>query len=253
MGALVKAELRKLFSTRLWLWMLLGALAFAALATVFTIIGDGATGSRNPALATDAGLHNLLAAAGAGSVLAIVLGAIGMTAEYRHMTATPTFLASPHRGRVVVAKMVTYLLVGAGYGLACVALVLAIALPWLPARGIHVSLGSDGNLAVLAAVVAVIAIYALVGVGVGALIRNQIAAVVGTLVYLFVLEGLISAIPHVRDYYRYFPGGAASALTQATNANSTLLHPWQGGLVLAGYAVLFALLGTVLSVRRDIT
>lgn len=253
MAALIKAEIRKLFSTKLWMWLLLGALAFTTLAAVFTILGSGRQDSPTPSLSTPTGLHNLFATAGAGSVLAIVLGAVGMTAEFRHMTATPTFLATPRRGRVVLAKLATYLLVGAGYGLACVALVLAIALPWLPAKGVHVSLGSDGIPAVLVASIAVIAIYALLGVGVGALVRNQIAAVVGTLIYLFVLENLVSAIPHVRDYYKYFPGGAANALSQATTSNSTLLHPWQGGLVLAGYGVLFALLGTMLSVRRDIT
>lgn len=68
-----------------------------------------------------------------------VLAAIGLTGEFRHRAVTATFLATSHRGRVVVAKLVTYGLVGAGYAIACTAVVAAIALPWLSAKGIHVS------------------------------------------------------------------------------------------------------------------
>ncbi len=253
LGALLRSELRKLFTTRLWLWLLLGALAFAALISIITLATDGVQGNPNPRLSTDAGLRNLFAGIAAGAVFAIVLGAVGMTGEFRHQTATPTFLASPHRGRVVVAKLITYALAGLGYGLACTALVLAVALPWLAAKNIDVSVTGDGIPAVIAAAIAVSAVYALLGVGVGALVRNQIAAVVGTLIYLFVLEGLISNIPKVRDYYKWFPGGAAQALTQGQSSQYTLLEPWQGGLLLAAYGLAFALAGTYLAVRRDVT
>ncbi|MBI1757783.1 MAG: ABC transporter permease [Actinobacteria bacterium] len=253
MTALVRAELRKLFSTRLWLWLLLGALGFTALACVFTIVGERSPQNPSPPLSTEAGLHNLFATAATGSVFAIVLGAVGMTSEFRHLTATPTFLASPHRGRVVVAKLITYAMVGVGYGLACAGLVLAIALPWLPARGISLSPTGHGIPAVLLAAVAAVAIYAVVGVGVGALVRNQIAAIVGTLIYLFVLEAILATVPKVRDYYRYFPGGAANSLTRAGTGQVTLLEPWQGGLLLLGYGLVFATLGTLLAVRRDVT
>lgn len=253
LGALIRSEFRKLFATKLWLWLLLGAMGFAALVTIITIATDGSVGNPNPRLSTVEGLKNLYAGIGAGSVFAIVLGAIGMTGEFRHLTATPTFLASPHRGRVVIAKLVTYAVAGIGYGLACAALVLAIALPWLPSKDVHVPLSQGGIPAVIAAAVGIVAIYALLGVGIGALVRNQIAAVVGTLIYLFVLESLISNIPHVRDYYRWFPGGAAAALGQQVNSRANLLEPWQGGLLLVGYALAFALAGTYLAIRRDVS
>ena len=254
LGPQIRSEVRKLFATKLWLWLLLGALGFAALVTIITIATDGSsTDNPNPPLSTAAGLRNLFSGIGAGSVFAIVLGAIGMTGEYRHQTATPTFLASPHRGRVVIAKLITYAAAGLGYGLACTVLVLAIAVPWLSAKGIDYSLSRDGIPSVVAAAVAIVAIYTLLGVGVGALVRNQIAAVVGILVYLFVLEGLISNIPGVRDYYKWFPGGAAAALGQQANSRAALLEPWQGGLLLVAYALAFALAGTYLAVRRDVS
>jgi ABC-2 type transport system permease protein len=251
LGHQVRAEIRKLFATKLWLWLLLGAMAFAALATIITLAADGSDGNPNPPVGTDPGIRNLFSAIGAGSILAIVLGAIGMTGEYRHLTVTPTFLASPQRGRVVVAKLITYLLAGIAYGIACTVVVFAIALPWLSSKGIHLHSG-QGIPKVVGGAIAAIAVYALLGVGVGALVRNQIAAVVGTLVYLFVLENLISAIPHVKDYYRWFPGAAAQALSGSVSS-AGLLHQWQGGLLVAGYALAFAILGRFIAIRRDVT
>jgi ABC-type transport system involved in multi-copper enzyme maturation permease subunit len=253
MTALVRAEFRKLFSTRLWLWLLLGSLGFTALGCVVIIALDGNPQNAAPPLSTDAGLRNLFATAAAGNVFAIVLGAIGMTSEFRHLTATPTFLATPHRGRVVAAKLLTYAMAGAGYGLASVMLVLAIALTWLPAKGIHISPTGDGIPAVLLAAVAALAVYSVLGVGVGALVRNQIAAVVGTLIYLLVLEAILSVVPVVRDYYRYLPGGALNALIRSGASQVPLLAPWQGGLLLLGYGLVLAGLGAALAVRRDIT
>lgn len=251
MGAQIKSEIRKLFSTKLWLWLLLGGMAFTALAVTITLASDGRTGNSNPPLSTAAGLRNLFSTIGAGSVLAIVLGAVGMTGEYRHQTVTPTFLASPHRGRVVIAKIVTYFLAGIGYGVGCAIVCFAIALPWLSSKNLHI--GGQGVPQVVLGAIAAIAVYSLVGVGVGALVRNQIAAVVGTLIYLFVLENLISGIPHVRNYYRWFPGGAAQSLAGSSSNNFHLFHQWQGGLLLAAYGLAFALAGRYLAVRRDVT
>jgi hypothetical protein len=137
-------------------------------------------------LSTGAGQRTLFSLGqGSGSLVA-VLGAIGLTSEFRHRTATATFLATPRRSRVVAAKLVTFPLLGAAYGLACVVVTVAIALPWLSANGIEVSLVANGIPGTLAGVVAGSALFGLVGVGVGALLRDQVGAVVVLLVYLFV-------------------------------------------------------------------
>jgi ABC-2 type transport system permease protein len=247
----IRSEARKLFATKLWLWLMLAAMAFTALATIIPLATAGRADNPAPPLSTTIGMRNLFSGIGAGSVLAIVLGAVGMTGEYRHLTVTPTFLASPRRGRVVVAKLITYFAAGIGYGVACTVVSLSIALPWLSAKGLHV--GGQGVPGVVLGAMAAIAVYALLGVGVGALVRNQIAAIVGSLIYLFILENLVSGIPHVRDYYKWFPGGAAQALAGSSSTNFDYLQPWQGGILLAGYGLAFALLGRYLAVRRDVT
>ena len=79
-------------------------------------------------------------------------------------------------------------------------------------------------------------IYALIGVGIGALVRNQVGAIVGGLVYLFVVEGLIRSIPATSGAYKWMPGGALEAMT-ATFQGPDLLGAWQGGLLLVGYGL----------------
>ncbi len=250
---LISGEVRKLFTTKLWLWMLLGAIAITALFMSFTIALDGSEGNPQPPLSTPEGQRNLFSVAGASGVFALILGTIAITGEFRHQTVTPTFLATPHRGRVVIAKLVTYALAGIGYGVVVVAFSIALALPWLSAKDIDVSLTENGIPGAMVGTLAGIAVYAVLGVGVGALVRNQIAAIVGSLVYLFVIEAFAGSLPTIRDYYKYLPGGANAALTGASQPGTTLLEPWQGGLLLVAYGAVFATVGTWLAVRRDVS
>ena len=184
-------------------------------------------------------------------VLFLILGIIGMTQEYRHRTATPTFLTTPRRGRVVVSKLVAYGLAAVPFALLVLAVNVLVVVVYAGARGPTPSLSSGDNLQVLASSGVALVIYAVMGVGVGALLRNQVGAIVGSLVYLFVAEPVVRSIPAIADVYKYLPGGALEALT-ATFQGPDLLEPWQGGLLLLGYGLLAALLGTLLAVRRDV-
>ncbi|MBA0127459.1 ABC transporter permease [Haloechinothrix sp. YIM 98757] len=250
---LVRAEFDKTFSTKLWIWLLLGGIALMGTFMAFTIGFDGAEGNPSPPLSTPEGKRNLFATASAANTFALLLGIIAVTGEFRHQTVTPTFLATPHRGRVVTAKLAAYAVLGIAFGLVTIVAATAIALPWLAAIDIDLSMTSSGIPGTLAGVLAAVALYALLGVGVGALVRNQIAAVVGALVYLFVVEAFMRGLPVIRDYYQYLPGGASEALTATTDPVVEFLEPWQGGALLAIYALAFGVLGSLLSVRRDVT
>jgi ABC-2 type transport system permease protein len=254
MPRLVAAEFHKLLTTRLWLWLLLGSMAITALYAGLNIAFSEDPDTWTLPLSTPEGQQTLFAvAAGGAGPLAAVLGAIGLTGEFRHRTATATFLATPHRGRVVVAKLVTYGLVGVGYGLACLGVVVAIALPWLAAKEIDVSLTAHGLPGTMAGVVTAVAVYGLIGVGLGALLREQVATVVGLLIYLYVVEPILTRIPALEGWTMYLPGPAHSALTGVNLTNQEFLEPWQGGIALAAYSMAFAVAGTFLAVRRDVT
>jgi ABC-type transport system involved in multi-copper enzyme maturation permease subunit len=183
-------------------------------------------------------------------VLFLILGIIGMTQEYRHRTATPTFLTTPRRGQVVVAKLVAYALASALFALLVVTMNYVVVAIHAGARGAAPALDAD-NLGTLARSGLALIIYAVIGVGIGALLRNQVGAIVGGLVYLFVIEPIIRQIPATSGAYKWMPGGALEALT-ATFQGPALLEPWQGGLLLLGYGLFAAVLGTFLAVRRDI-
>jgi ABC-2 type transport system permease protein len=252
-GRLIAAEFRKLSTTRLWLWLLLASAALTALFASLAIAFDNEPDNATPPLSTPEGQHTLFSVGSGTRPLLAVLAAIALTGEFRHRTASATFLATPQRGRVVLAKLVTYALVGVGYALVCVAVTIAIALPWLSAKGIGVQLTGDGIPATFAGVVAVLAIFGLVGVGLGALVRDQVATVVGLLIYVFVVEQVLISIPALGSWTMYLPGAAANALTQVAQADQQYLQPWQGAIVLIGYGLAFAAAGTLLSMRRDVT
>jgi ABC-2 type transport system permease protein len=254
MDRLVAAEFRKLFTTRLWLWLLLGAMGLTALYASLLIGFSEDPDTMTAPLTTAAGQQTLFAVASGGSnTLVAVLAAIGITGEFRHRTATATFLASPRRSHVVLAKLVTYGLVGVGYAIACLVVVTLIAVPWLAVKDIGLDLTGNGLPATYAGVVADTAIFGLLGVGLGALLRNQVATVVGLLVYRFVAEPILTGLPALSDWTIYLPGSASAALTNVSLTTQEYLEAWQGGLVLAGYGLVFALLGARFSVRRDIT
>ena len=254
MPRLIAGEFHKLVTTRLWLWLLLAALAITALYSSLQIAFSDAPNTWTAPLTTPDGQQTLFGtAASAASPLVAVLAAIGMTGEYRHRTAMTTFLATPHRARVVTAKLATYGLVGIGYALACTAVVTAIAVPWFAADGIELSLAGKGLPATIAGSVISVTLYALIGVGLGALLREQVATVVGLLIYLFVLEPILTAIPALDPWARYLPGSADDALTGIALTNQQVLQPWQGGAVLATYCLVIAVIGSCLASRRDVT
>ncbi len=247
MTRLIRAEFTKLATTRL----LYGVTAAMAAFAVLTVAANATDRQGAPPLsgysfpAFVAAPTTLLAGA------ALLLGILGMTGEFRHQTVTQTFLITPDRGRVVAAKLVAYPLAGVALALATLAVTAAVAAGWLAAKGItpsllhvrpvgHVLLG-----AVLAA-----GLCGLIGVGIGALVRNQVAALVGTLVWVLVVEGLLLGLLDAPSLGKWLPSAAAAALTNPGGAHLSRLG---GTLLLAAYALALALAGTRLAVRRDIT
>jgi ABC-2 type transport system permease protein len=254
MTQLVAAEFRKLLTTRMWRWILLLSVAWTIFYTALAIALNSHPGQLTPSLSTADGQHALFAiAAGGAGTLVAVMALAAVAGEYRHRTVVTTFLATPHRQRVVIAQVITFLLVGIAYSLACVLINLAVALPWLAAKGIHMSAFSDGNFAVLASVVIAAAIFGMTGAGLGASLHNQLVTVTGLLLYLYVLEPLLSHLAALRSWTPYLPGVAADGLTDAVQKGVRLLSPWAGGLVFAAWAAAFAVAGVIATRRADIT
>ena len=190
---------------------------------------------------------------GIGSLFAALLGALSITGEIRHGTIRPTYLATPQRARVIAAKAAASALGGLALGLLAEALTAGITSAGLAARGIHIALSTGDFAQLLAGGAAAAALWAAIGTGVGAIIRNQVGTVVGLCVWLLILEtSLIGAVPSVA---KFAPGASAGALAGAiqTQTAANLLAPALGALLLAAYATLAAGAGALAATRRDVT
>ena len=249
MSGLLRAEWLKITSTRMLIGMLIGALAFTALGVVAQIFSSGQPGA--PALTDPAAVRGIYASAGSAAIFVLVLGIIGMTTEYRHMTVTSTFLATPQRGRVMVAKMMVHAVLGLLFAIVCFVLAVLLATALLPLKE-HASIEASVIWQIFGGALLAFAFYGVVGVALGALIRNQIAAILAALVWVLLVEALVVAfLPKVG---KFLPGGAANGVLQATSFSSEGYLPvWQSSLVLLGYGVLFAVIAARTTLRRDIT
>jgi len=248
MTRLVHSELLKLRTTRTARVLLTLAAAGTAALVAIVLLLAGRPGQ--PALGPDALRLLVLVPAQPLTLAALVLGVLGMAGELRHGTATSTFLVTPKRGRVVAAKLAAAV-TGLAMAAASSAAVLAVGLPWLRAKGIEVAIADAGVAARVAGLAVAVALYAVLGTGLGALLRNQVAAVVvGLLWWSQGVERVLTGILHQPGLERWLPLGAASALTAPGDGT---LPMWAGALVFAAYGLGLALLGGRLVARRDLT
>ena len=253
MISLVRSEYRKLVSTQVWFWMLLTSMGLTALGVVGAILGPKSN------FELQQQVRDVLTASTAAFtyVPLFVLGVLAVTTEYRYQTITPTVLATPSRWAIVAAKLITYTIVGAFYALVCLILELAVALPWLSAKNITVSL-SDNKGALFSAFL-VLVLFALVGIGIGALIRNQIVAVSVGVIFILILDRLVLIIPGVKYIYPYLLSGAVAAIADRSGSADRVINdvhvlgPLGGVIVLLVWGLVAAVVGAGWTMNRDIT
>ena len=262
LGRLVATELLKLRTTRVWWGLLLTGILLAFLnsgllaATAGLSLGNGRP---SPPPTDPAMLRSIYTGGFAnGYIITLCLGVLGMAGEYRHQTITPTLLAVPARGRLVASKLVAYLLAGLAYGVVLVAVGAVLGAVMLTARGFPAGLGAPGVARSMLLAALGCAVWAVFGLGVGTLITNQIVALL-TAIGAAALAGPLLALAldaaKVGAVAQYLPNQASAALVQGTNGGieQQLLPWWGGALVLLAYGVLFAVLGALLTTRRDVT
>jgi ABC-2 type transport system permease protein len=247
---LIRAEFVKFRTTQVWFWMLIAAVAVTVLLVVAQL-------APSDAIHDESDVIGVFTASGTAYIVVFVLGVLGITTEFRYQTITPTVLATPSRWALVSAKLIFYAIVGAIYALICVVIEVVIALPWLSSKGFDISLTSDHVPRSLLGVFAVVALFGIVGIGVGALLRNQIVAVSVGVVFLLILNNLLVAIPGVKYVYPYTPAGAVNAIFTVVGDRTvnhvTLLSGVGGVVVLLLWAFIPAILGASLTMNRDIT
>src|SRR3954470_11519453 len=131
----MRSELVKLRSTRTNLGLLLGMVGLVLLIAIIT--GAAVTPAE---LAKDEHQRALFGLGLAGGFVAALIGVMSITSEFRHGTIRPTFVCTPRRGRVMAAKVLSTVVVGAVFGLLTEALALGVGIGILAARGAHLVL-----------------------------------------------------------------------------------------------------------------
>lgn len=263
--ASLRSEITKLTSTRLW-WVLaiimVGYVALCAggLAAILSGVGTRAGGPVLP----DAQLPPLIYsfATSVGYVFPVLLGALAVTSEFRFQSLTPTFLATPRRGTVLAGKMTALVLAGAVFGVLALLASMGAGAAVLSAFGIDPLLGSPETWAFVGRSILAMALWAGIGVGLGALVPSQIAAIVIVLAFTQFLEPLLRFGASITDWSasigKFLPGAASDALVGSSiftlmSASGSQLEWWQGALVLAAIAAVATAIGYFTSWRRDVS
>jgi ABC-type transport system involved in multi-copper enzyme maturation permease subunit len=249
MTAQVRSELLKLRTTRTTAAVVLWMVGLVVLVALLHVVSFGVDDlSRHDNQLRIVGLGTTI-----GALFGALLGALSITGEVRHGTIRPTFLATPRRARVIAAKVIASSAAGIGIGLIAEALTAAVEAAGLGARGIDVEITAGQYAQLIAGGALAAGLFAAIGVGVGAIVRNQVAAVMGLCVWLLFIEPIL--LGDLPDAAKFGPGASAGAVAGAIQSQigDALVAPAIGVLLLAAYAAAATVAGSIATTRRDVS
>jgi ABC-type transport system involved in multi-copper enzyme maturation permease subunit len=242
---LLRGELRKLTTTKLPWGFLAVLIVIAGLNAAIVGFGTDTDGSK-AFVATAADQQSLLAFAFNALLGTALFGAIAAAREYGHGTVVPTFLTSPNRTRAVTAQLAAVLLAGAALALIGQTLMIAAVSVALQATqyAFMVSAGHVIQLLVASSVAG--AIGAVLGAGLGMVIRNTGGAVTTAVLVVFLIPPL--AVQLVSAAASWIP----TALLAVLSGVSSDVSIWAALMAVAAWALVPAAAGLVAVQRRDV-
>jgi ABC-2 type transport system permease protein len=247
MTRLFGAELLKLRTLRSTWGFLLVALLFAGLVTAGNIGGSPADDRFDPELQ----FRMVLDAAFPGAILALLLGIILVTNEFRHGTIARTLLATPRRPRFVAVKLLAGGIVGIALMAAMIVVIAVTAAIWLGALDVPLEPGEAADGAWRALVVATLA--GVLGAAVGGAVHSQVGALVGVLLWMFVLEPIcwvVLGLVDLEGVSEYLPAAALGGSVDTADEGLS----WSRSVAVAcGWAAVASVLAVVRTGRKDIT
>ncbi|UOQ87910.1 ABC transporter permease [Agromyces endophyticus] len=264
MIALVRGELAKLLATRLPVATLLVALGCGlGFTALLALAGPGNSTPPLPGIESAEGVGLVVGMGGLLLFVPALIGTIAVTGEYRHRTIGTTFLTVPRRGRVLVAKLLVFGGLGLAYGVVAGVGTAGALVASAAVRGVTLGVPAGALAVMLGQLAVAAAVYAVLGVAIGALARHQLLAVGIVLGYFYFLEHVLLLIPGVNVIHPFLPGGATAALTDFTFLSDAIgeqlpiampvaIPPAVGALVLLGYAAIAAAIAVAVPLRRDV-
>jgi len=245
MNAVLRSEFRKIRTTRSAFGLLAGTVLLAGLALW------GSLSSATPAELA-AGLTAPFGYAGIviiAMLFVMVLGIRSFTDEVRHGSVVPTFLATPKRLRVLAAKSTVSAAAAVVFAVATLAVGTAVIAVYLVAHGYAVPVAWGALMWLFAKGIAITALWSVIGVSVGVIVKHQVAAIVGALAWVFVVENIASGL--APKFAAWLPGPAAS-VAMGNGSLNPLVTPVVGMLVVVAWTVGAVALAATVIRRRDV-
>jgi len=242
---LVRSEFRKLTTTKMPLAFLGVLVLFAVINAFIVAAGTDMDGSKT-FISTAADQQSLIAFGYNGFILAALFGAIAVSREYGHHTVIPTFLASPRRRHAVVAQLGAVAVGGGVLSLVGTALTVGAVVVALSTTDFGFLISVDNVVRVLGAAVFAGAAGAVLGAGLGAIVRSVGGAVTGTTLALIIIPPLIVQLAN--ETAAWMPNILANVLAGVGTDVSTPAAL----AALTLWALIPAAIGLIVVERRDV-
>jgi ABC-2 type transport system permease protein len=240
----LRAELLKMRSTRATIGLLAGLIIVALLFTILT-----STLTPLSQLVTEQDQISLLSFGSVAGVFAALAGVMLFTSEYRFGTIRPTSLFNPNRNRLLTSKATAGVLSGLVFGVIGEGLVFAIGIVVFEIRGVDIVMSGANMTELIVGAIVGTALWGAIGVGLGAIVTNQVGAVIALLAWGFVVENLVFGfLPKIG---RFLPVHASDAMMGPIQ--NKLLPGNAGVAVTVGWALVLAIIGMSLLRRRDVS
>ena len=238
---LVRGELLKLRTTKSLFGLTIGATLFSCLTITQIIIVANRTNALNTMNPRQ------FAVFGANAyIFSAALGVITMANEARHHLSDSTYLATPNRTMVLGAKVIAVFIAGFVMGLIAEAAIFAVGIPWLSASHIHLHFDASTWINVISQSAGV-GLVAALGVAVGAIVVNQVAGIIITVGWLFIVEQIVGLI--WRRGLKYLMNGLLSAMAGANQ----IFPRWEAFALVLCYILVLCGIGAAVLEARDLT
>lgn len=243
MRALLAVEVLKLRSVR-------STWGLVALAPVIVIVGVSGYALSNHDLSRRSAVVDAFAHVGLASLCSLVLGILAVAGEHRQRTITDTYLSSPHRAEPLSAKLIVHTALGAAVGVLASVTAVVMGEIWWAAKDVPLHLNSDAW-TTLAGGTAWNALFAAIGVGVGALVRNLAGAIAVALAWIALVESIVAELIG-SGLGRWLPFAAGRALGRV-DVGGGHLPQWGAAVLLVGYGAVIVAAAVSTTVRSDVS
>lgn len=250
----VVSEWTKLRTLRSSVWSLLGAVIFmAGLGILVAALQVSHWSQLDP---HDRATYDPVGTALIGALVAQlaigVLGVLVVTGEYATGMIRATFAAVPKRLPVLWAKASVYVVVTYVLMTACALFAFFVTQPIISSKHVETTFGAPGVARSVFGAGLYLTVVALMGVSLGALVRNTAGGIGALAGIMFVLPGVAAILPHSwGDSINPYLPSSAGAQIMSLHPDPSGLAPWTGFALFLGYTVAALVVAAVLLVRRD--